>query len=76
MIRIVDMSDATSSEVAFSVWDTCVDRFICDKFGDYYWTSFKEFSDSGFHPDFVDRVKHLLPQRVVDHAESASGEKP
>ena len=64
MIRIVDMRIATSSENAFSAWDTITSRFI-EVLGEQCWDGETELREcvrmSGFDEIDVERVSRLLP---------------
>jgi hypothetical protein len=69
MLRIMDMTEATSSdEFTFAVWDTVRDEFLRDKYGDQAWT-LEEFLEGyeGNVPDAKERVKSMVASRIENH---------
>ena len=64
MLRIIDMTDATSSaygiqpEFSFAVWDTVRDRFMVDEHGDQCWT-WSEWLEENPLPHYRERVHNL-----------------
>ena len=73
MLRIIDMSEAKSSEYAFAVWDTVTDGFIYDSFDDQVWHSFDEFKLAfPGNAKLVERVSVLLPNTPTSRLPESS----
>ena len=59
MIRIIDMSDATSEEGSFSVWDTVRNEFKYFS-GECCWSNMQDFSYDCNDNEMNERVGRLV----------------